>query len=151
GGSFQIDAASTATNLNLSGGTLTGGGDLTVSGIFTWTGGTQSGTGKTILASGSQLNISTGGGVTAGRPIDNTLAPINWTAGTISGTFNNIGLLTVGTGGSFDVLAGTLTNTGTITVTGAGTWSFNNSTLNNQVGGTVDVQSSPIFAASAGS
>src|SRR5262249_58478083 len=108
-------------NLSQGSATLTGTGDLTVSGIYTWTGGTQSGTGKTILASGSQMNISTGGSVTAGRLVDNTLAPINWTAGTINGTLNNIGLLTVATAGNFDVLAGTLNNTGTITVTGART------------------------------
>ena len=43
--------------LNLSGGTLTGGGDLTVTGVMTWTAGTLAGTGKLILGAGAALNI----------------------------------------------------------------------------------------------
>ena len=115
GGSFQIDAALTANNITQSGGTFTGGGDLTVSGVYAWSGGTQSGTGSTILASGVQMNITNA--VTAGRAIDDTAsgAAINWNSASLSGTLNNPGQLNINTSSSYVSLYGTLNNTGTIT------------------------------------
>ena len=148
GGSFQIDAASTVNNITLHGGTFTGGGALTVSGTFSWTGGTQSGTGETILASGSQMNIA--GAVTAGRPIDNTVAPINWTSGNILGTFNNAGQLIINNGPEV-VLSGTLNNSGYITWTGSNIFGFGGGTLNNQVGATFEIQGHQSIAPTSGS
>jgi hypothetical protein len=144
GGSFQIDSASTANTIAQSGGTLTGAGNLTVSGSYTWTGGAQSGAGETILGSGAVMTI-TGGNivVTAGRTIDDTAtgAAINWTSGEIFGTLNNPGQLTLNNPGNI-FLGGTLNNSGTITWTGGGAFWFDGGTLNNQAGGTADVQGS---------
>ncbi len=153
GGSFQIDVASTANNITQTGGTLTGAGDLTVSGTYAWSGGTQSGTGSTILAPGAQMNIS--GSVTAGRAIDDTAAgaAINWTGGTVAGTLNNPGQLTINTTTAYAHLAGTLNNTGTIIWTG-GTYLvlyFDGGTLNNQSGGTVNSQVDNTFYLNSGS
>ena len=67
--------ASTIDNngvLDFNGGTLTGGGDLTVNGAFNWTGGTMSGSGTTSIASGGTLTLSGGSTKTlSGRTVDN--------------------------------------------------------------------------------
>jgi RHS repeat-associated protein len=57
-GSLAIAAASTISNLNLSSGTLTGAGALTVTGVLNWTGGTMSGAGTTTVAQGGTLNLA---------------------------------------------------------------------------------------------
>jgi hypothetical protein len=153
GGTASIDSAISATNIAQSGGTLTGAGNLTVSGSYTWTGGAQSGTGATVLAAGGQMTISGGSiAVTAGRAIDDTAtgAAINWTSGEIFGTLNNPGQLTINNPGNI-YLGGTLNNTGTITWTGSGAFWFDGGTLNNQAGGTVDVQGSSTINLYSGS
>ena len=67
--------ASTIDNngvLDFNGGTLTGGGDLTVNGAFNWTGGTMSGSGTTSIAYGGTLTLSGGSTKTlSGRTVDN--------------------------------------------------------------------------------
>src|SRR5205807_1459096 len=54
------DAANDSETVNLtqSGGRLGGSGTLSVSGTFDWSGGEQSDTGKTVLASGGALSIT---------------------------------------------------------------------------------------------
>jgi len=57
-GTLSIAASSTLSDLNVSDGTLTGAGDLTVTGTMNWSGGTMSGTGTTTLAQGGALDLS---------------------------------------------------------------------------------------------
>ena len=150
GGTTAIGAPISVVSITQSGGTLAGDNDLTVSGTYTWTGGTQSGTGETILASGSQMNIA--GSVTAGRPIDNTQAPINWTSGLLSGSLENRGTLNV-TANNNTTLVGTLANeaTGMIVVTGTNFWRFGGGALTNAAGGIVDLQADADFILVSGS
>ena len=113
GGSLSLTDTtepSTTLNLTLSGGTLDGTGNLTVSGAFSWTGGTQQGTGTTTIASTGTLTI----GTTATKTIDDrTLAnngTVNWQAGQIN-AFNGALIENAGT---FDIgFDGTLGGFGT--------------------------------------
>ena len=57
-GTLTIAGAVAAESFKIAGGTLNGAGDLTVSGLLTWTGGTMSGSGKTTIEATSALNIS---------------------------------------------------------------------------------------------
>jgi hypothetical protein len=152
GGTATFNAASTVSNLNLSG-TLSGAGDVTITGVLNWTGGTMSGTGKTIVPAGGTLNLSSGSGNSRNlnRILENNGAA-NWTGGSLdmnNGTFQNNGTFTAnsattlqstGTGTNAFVNAGTFIKQGTGTVqfpfTGLGgstIVAFNNT-------GNVDVQ-----------
>ncbi|MFN0053104.1 MAG: hypothetical protein ACKV0T_13040, partial [Planctomycetales bacterium] len=59
GGTFQIDQNSSIQNLQLGAGTLTGTGDITVTGTMEWSGGGShlSGTGTLNIAPGAVLNV----------------------------------------------------------------------------------------------
>ena len=70
GGTFSINSTSVIKNLALQGGTLTGAGDLTITGVMTWTAGTLSGAGTLVMGSGAALNIQ--GNVAASRSINST-------------------------------------------------------------------------------
>jgi fibronectin-binding autotransporter adhesin len=92
GGSVTFNAgqAITLTALLLSGGTLNGSDNLTVSGLFTWWGGTMSGTGTTTANGGITID---GSGMTLARPLTNTGTAL-WTgpgdiAATADAVFNN--------------------------------------------------------------
>jgi hypothetical protein len=58
GGSLLVEAPVSAPNFSLGGGTLGGTDTLTVSGAFTWTGGTMADTGATVIANTGTLSIS---------------------------------------------------------------------------------------------
>ena len=60
-GTIDLNDGMTAQSLSMSGGTLTGPGDLTITGATTWTGGTMSGSGTTIAQGGLNLGGSTAG------------------------------------------------------------------------------------------
>src|SRR4051794_41004017 len=70
GGSLSIATSSTTRNLNFSFGTLTGNGDLTVTGALNWSGGIMSGGGTTTAAVSAQLNLS-GSPILDGRTLTN--------------------------------------------------------------------------------
>ncbi|MEW6755080.1 MAG: FG-GAP-like repeat-containing protein, partial [Candidatus Latescibacterota bacterium] len=59
-GEIQVISASSVGNLDLTGGTLSGGGVLTYQGTGSWSAGTQSGSGETALASGATLTLTGG-------------------------------------------------------------------------------------------
>jgi hypothetical protein len=64
-GTLSVDdasASSTIATLNQSSGTLTGAGELDVSGSWSWTGGTQSGSGSTVIDSGASTTVNVGPG-----------------------------------------------------------------------------------------
>ncbi len=139
GSTVTVNAAMSASNLVLEGGTLTGAGDLTVTGVMTWTAGTLAGTGKLMLGAGAALNIQ--GNVTSGgRPIDSAAGAVNWTTGTIGGTLVNTGVLNIG-GAATKTVGGVINQAGVTTWTGAGNINFNDGTTFNSLAGSVfDVQ-----------
>lgn len=123
GGTLNLAAASTATTLTISSGTLGGTGNLTISGLFTWGGGIMTGTGATnangdIAMSGNTISLR------AGRTLNNA-GTATWTGtGGISNdanaTFNNLSGATLAINTIADFFSGTLNNAGTITKTSGG-------------------------------
>ncbi len=85
GGTLGIEGNSQTSDLTLSSGTLTGAGDLTVSGVFNWQTGTQSGTGSTTIAPGAAMNLTTNVKTLAKRTINNS-GTVTLTAGLVSTT-----------------------------------------------------------------
>jgi hypothetical protein len=143
--------------LNVFNGTLTGTSNVTVGTVMNWTGGTMSGSGRTIIAPGATLNLANPGLVSLGRTLENG-GTVLWTgAGNInciaSVVTNRTGaLFHAQSAGSFSLgafaacridNAGTFrksANTGTTTI--AGSISFINY-------GVVDIRSG-ILAANGG-
>ncbi|MCW5933780.1 MAG: hypothetical protein KIT45_05670 [Fimbriimonadia bacterium] len=83
GGQITVATNSTMTNLNLSGGTLTGNVNFTINDTFNWTGGTLSGTGTFTISSSAVCNISSANTKTLNARTLTNLGEINW-----SGTGN---------------------------------------------------------------
>jgi len=116
----------------LAGGTITGGGDVTIDGAMNWTGGTLSTTGTTTIGTTATATLSS----TAVRYLYNgtlvNAGAVVWSDGTIysysGGSIDNQA------GGTFEVqgarsftlqvAGGTFTNAGTLSKTGTGTASF---------------------------
>jgi hypothetical protein len=96
-GTLSLTADSTVTTFTQSGGTLNGGGSLTISSLFSWPSGTETGPGTTTVPQGSSLNVS--GGTLDGRHL------------VIGGTATLTGGLHVGDGAVIDV-----TSTGSLAV-----------------------------------
>jgi uncharacterized repeat protein (TIGR01451 family) len=71
GGSVALDTDGTIPALTLSGGTLTGSGDVTVGGPSTWSGGTIAGTGGFTFAGGAVVTMPGTNAVTLARPLVN--------------------------------------------------------------------------------
>ncbi|KAB2660288.1 MAG: hypothetical protein DVB31_14380 [Verrucomicrobia bacterium] len=85
-----LDTDVTVAGLTQSGNTLTGPGNLTVTGPMIWSGGTQSGTGRTTLATSGTLSL--GGSTTLGRTLRNDGTTV-WTGtsiGLVAGTIENL-------------------------------------------------------------
>jgi hypothetical protein len=102
-GTLSLASTSSLNNntLTLSGGTLTGAGNLSVSGLFTWTGGTLSGSGR-LDANGGMVLDPSWNGVVLDRVLNN--------AGTATWTDSHGGMgrygVTLLTGGVVNNLAG---------------------------------------------
>lgn len=92
GGSLEltnslVEEASRIHSLILEGGTLTGAATLNVSEAFTWTGGTMSGSGATVLESGASGSINPGSGVSVAltaRTLSND-GDLTWSSGSVEG------------------------------------------------------------------
>ncbi|MFK8114585.1 MAG: CARDB domain-containing protein, partial [Rubripirellula sp.] len=116
GGTLDAAADGHIENLSLgssSAAYLIGAGDVTVGGLFTWTGGRLQGTGTLIASGGIQMSGST---KYLERTLDNA-GTANWTGGRINATadgeFNNL------VGATFDaqtnnLMYGTFNNAGTL-------------------------------------
>ena len=138
---------------------LGGAGNATFAGVLNWTGGTMSGTGKTIIAAGGSLNINAGGSKSISRTIENQSGgQINWNASTLGSSsgvvVNKPGATTQlvsGAGGSvsFTAASATVVNEagGTLTKTGDGTFTIA-SVFNNA--GAVDVQGGVLALSGSG-
>ncbi|WP_121988740.1 LEPR-XLL domain-containing protein, partial [Nitrospira lenta] len=87
-----VNADLSIANLSLSSGSVGGTGTLTLMGASTWSGGTLSGTGRTLIASTGSLDITSG--VTLSRVLENQ-GTATWTAGGLQ--FNSGQLLNTGT------------------------------------------------------
>src|SRR5262249_23321640 len=135
-----------------------GAGDLTVSGPFNWTGGTMSGTGKTVVP--NTLNLS-GSTHVLQRELDSQ-GTATWTAGDLqmaNGAFVNTGTFTANSSGtlqSYGVTSGstnTFTNSGSFIKQGTGTAQFIASTtgVTFTSTGPVDLQAGSLRLAAGGS
>ncbi|HYG24655.1 MAG TPA: hypothetical protein VEH04_17915 [Verrucomicrobiae bacterium] len=69
--------------LNLGGGTLTGNQVVTVLGVMNWTGGSMSGSGRTVIPSGVTLNVANANVVGLNRRLENA-GTMLWTGSTVS-------------------------------------------------------------------
>ena len=83
GGTADFETDVTLPNLTLSGGTLGGGGTVTVTGLLTWTGGTMSGAGTTNAAGGMLISTTGGKQLLNGYTLNNA-GTATWTGGDIN-------------------------------------------------------------------
>src|SRR6185295_18369822 len=136
------------TNLTFSSGTLTGAGDVTVSGTLVWTAGTMSGSGRTIIAVGGTLNVNSGNQHFLERVLQNNGAA-TWTDGSLfltDGMFTNKGSFTASSGSDLNCYGqggvNVFANAGTFTKQGVGVTRFlaNASGMAFNNSGTVEVQ-----------
>jgi len=98
GAAVNLNAAQNFSNLAMSGGTLAGSGNVTITGTLDWTGGTMAGSGQTVIANGGTLSLSTFNIKQLNRVLQND-GTATWTAGELrmtGGTFNNNGSFTAG-------------------------------------------------------
>ncbi|MBX9606134.1 MAG: choice-of-anchor D domain-containing protein, partial [Gammaproteobacteria bacterium] len=100
GGRLVLNDDGQTASFQISGGTLEGGGDLTVLGAATLSGGTMLGAGRTILLGNGSITGAIG--VDSGRVLENR-GTLTWTAGTI-----NLNNLSTGGAGRIDNAAGAL-------------------------------------------
>ena len=141
GGTANFNGLSSSVNsLNFTNGFIGGEGNLTLNGPSTWSRGTMSGTGRTIVASGATLNMEGTTQKALNRTLDNqgtiTYQGSDLRLGDIinnQGQFNSIG-----GGGFFGTSANSaFNNQGNFNRSGAGTTSFSRIAFNNS--GTVTV------------
>src|SRR5262249_17982343 len=154
GGTLTLARSLTVNQeMTLANGTLTGGSDLTAKGVFTWSGGTQSGNAPPPAPAGSSLVISGPSGKTLDhRPLTNAGAATWKDTGSFTATngavFLNSGTLDDQNSQTFSGSAGTFTNTGTFTKSaGTGTTTFNAAFNNN---GKVEVQAGTLNLSGGG-
>jgi hypothetical protein len=99
GGSLDLAAASELSGQLVMDGTLSGAGDLRVSGTFGWAGGTLSGSGALNVLNAATMNILGTGDKSLSEKTVNNAGTITWTTGTLNGntggTINNSGLFDV--------------------------------------------------------
>ncbi|MBX3376063.1 MAG: hypothetical protein KF678_03560 [Phycisphaeraceae bacterium] len=152
-GSLTLNANATFTALTLSG-TLSGSGDVTVTGAMTWTGGTLSGTGRLVIPAAASMTMSTNAH-TLSRRIDAS-GSVSWVGGDVAFSGGSLHVLAGGSLGinSNAALAATggasgnaITNAGALTKLGLGEVSFNVPLTNS---GTVSVQEGSVAIAGGG-
>ena len=124
GGSVALDTNGTMPALTLSGGTLTGNGDVTVTGPSTWSGGTLGGSGTVTFDPGATVTMPGTAAVTLARPLLNhgTIDfAAAWNGMLIHGvTVSNDGTVNILSSQGITATAGTppFLNLGTLTKTG---------------------------------
>jgi hypothetical protein len=97
-GTVNFLSNATTIRATLSGGTLTGPGDVTVAGLMTWTGGAMTGSGRTVANGGMEIS-GPAGKTLDGRALDNA-GTATWTTASPSGG------ITTRNGAVFNNLAG---------------------------------------------
>jgi RHS repeat-associated protein len=134
GGSLELESpseASSTASLTLSGGTLTGAGEVDVSGSFSWTGGAMTGTGKTVLEAGAAGSIDPGSGSAvslSGRDLVNR-GTLTWSSGSVEGRSS----AEIDNSGTFDANAdasgGEWSERGLLNSDGSDVWLHNTGTV----------------------
>ncbi len=154
---FSGTGTVTPAVLNLSGGSLGGSQQVTVLNQMNWTGGTMTGSGRTVIPPGATLTINAGSvGVGGGRTLDNGGTTI-WEAGQMS--LASLSVITNRPGALFlmqssativsGLSGGRLDNAGMFRKTSAGTTTLNDLvTFNNY--GAVELQSGTLSLAGGG-
>jgi hypothetical protein len=143
-GSLSVAANSNISTLDLAGGTLASSGTTTISGLFSWTSGTLTGSGQVNAAGG--LLLSGIGPLTLDNTTLNNAATATWTSGNINtvggSTFNNLigGMFTAQSNATFHT---TFNNSGTFVLASSANTTLD--TLNNA--GTLTLQSGTLKAA----
>jgi hypothetical protein len=123
GGTVDVTRDFSIQNFILSGGILTGPGSLTVlsnpAGVFgapinaTWSGGTMSGTGRTVIAAGARLNITgTGNKTLTDRAIVNDGSAGGFGPGPVGGGNGSLVNDPTGTFGGAGTFTGAISNSG---------------------------------------
>ncbi len=148
GATLTVNSGLSTSNFELTGGTVTGGDTITVTGSMNWSAGTMSGSGVTTIQSGATLTVPTGTSTLDTRTLDNS-GTITWTGGTFY--INSPAVLNNLSGALFDMQSnstmswsatgtGTFNNTGTFRKSaGAGTSTIVD--IFNNTGGTIEGQS----------
>ena len=156
-GTVNFNSNVSVSSLSQVDATIGGSGDITVNGTYTWDSGEMSGSGRTIIPSGRNLDIVGINGLRLGRRVDVagtvTYSTVNLSFGDASG---GTGILNVLTGGVFNLVgdgdigqtnnlnAHQINNAGTINRSGVGTTELSSSiTLNNT--SIVEVNSGGLF------
>jgi hypothetical protein len=152
GATIKATAAVTdnAANTTFSGGTITGAGTLTINNTLTWTAGTMSGTGSTVINAQNvggtlvqavlNLDSSAGAETVNGRTL--TLkGKINWTGNASSFNLYN--------GAQLSILKGTITS-GSTTVSYTGTFTILNDTFIDSGGATSRINNQGTITKSGG-
>ncbi|MBL9032305.1 MAG: hypothetical protein JNM80_11460 [Phycisphaerae bacterium] len=128
-GSASFALAQTLSSLTLTG-TISGAGDLTITGALDWQSGSMTGTGRTIIAPAAQLLLASGATRSLARTLTNN-GSASWTSGSLSfasGTFTNNGSFVAATDSTLTAsgASGTnaFTNAGAFTKSGAGICQF---------------------------
>jgi hypothetical protein len=149
---LNIAGPTTAQNLLLTGGTITGTNTLTVTGVLSWTGGTMAGTGVTYILPSAQLNMaySTNYLVLDGRTLNNAGTATWMNAGPLyvrnGGTFNNNSLFDVQNTLYVTDNGGTFNNTGTLRKrAGYNFTSSNVLNFNNLSTGKIEIESGQMY------
>ena len=110
GGEVAFNAPATILAGSFSGGSITGSGDVVISGLFTWSGGTFSGSGGVMVAASGELAIVHGGFKSLERMLVNG-GLVSWQSGNVSvngATLTNQGEFRISADG------GTLSGSGSI-------------------------------------
>ena len=148
-GGISIAAASTIGSLSISGGTLTGTGDVSVSGLVTLTAGTLSGSSSLNANGGILINLAGGRFNLDGRTVNNAAGfTATWNGSGISeieasdgSVFNNLGTFVANSTGLYNETgtgaASSFNNPGSFSVTGTAAVEF--SVPFNVPGGSVDI------------
>jgi hypothetical protein len=161
GATLNVEGTSSVQNFELTSGSLTGAGNLTVTETMMWSGGTMTGTGSTAIAAGATLALSGNAAKQLGTRVLSNAGTVTWTgAGTLllssGAVINNLAgaLFEVQNDTSIAYYSGerpTFTNAGTFRKTvGTGTTTIVSAvTFNNS--GTVEVLSGTLAIAAGGS
>ncbi|HEV3319323.1 MAG TPA: DUF6531 domain-containing protein [Solirubrobacteraceae bacterium] len=142
GGSLELtnsllEEASRVHSLTLEGGALTGAATLNVSSAFSWTGGTMSGTGSTVLESGvtsGSINPGVGHSVSLTKRRFVNEGTLTWSTGSVEGRssaeFDNVGTFNA----NANVSGAEYSSHGLLNSDGSNVWMDNTGTMRKAVG-----------------
>ncbi len=162
-GTLNADGNMFIGNLNLVGGTISGTGQIALTGpASTWNGGTLLGPGKAVVTAGATMTVNATNGLTLQRSLDIS-GTLNWIAGNFSlgavlFQVKTGGVINAAPGGSMyavNTTGAVFANSGTLNKSGATTTTFSRSDLTSSLAfnnfGQVNVQQGTIDLVTGGS